>query len=140
MRAVFDDSLLTGNKMIDAQHKELIDKINSLLISCENKNDKQGAVNMLNYLADYVDFHFAEEEQLQKEMEYPGIREHKIKHRELRLVVEDLHAMLEEEEGPSERFVEQVQKNVVDWLYYHIKTFDRSVAEYKFLKDNTERI
>ena len=140
MRAVFDDSLITGNQMIDTQHRELIEKINSLLISCENKNDKQGAVNMLNYLADYVDFHFAEEEQLQKETGYPGIPEHKAKHEELRRVVDDLHTMLEEEEGPSERFVEQVQKNVVDWLYYHIKTFDRSVAEYKFMADNTERI
>ena len=28
MRAEFDESLVTGNEMIDSQHKELIDKIN----------------------------------------------------------------------------------------------------------------
>ncbi len=39
--------------------------------------------------------------------------------------------MLEEEEGPTEAFVAQVQKNVVDWLFDHIKVFDRAVAEYK---------
>ena len=35
MRAEFDDSLVTGNEMIDGQHKELIGKINNLLDSCE---------------------------------------------------------------------------------------------------------
>ena len=30
MRAEFDESLVTGNEMIDTQHKELIDKISSL--------------------------------------------------------------------------------------------------------------
>ena len=30
MRAEFDESLVTGNEMIDSQHKELIDKINEI--------------------------------------------------------------------------------------------------------------
>ena len=42
MRAEFDDSLVTGNEMIDGQHKELIDKINKLLDSCETSKDKAG--------------------------------------------------------------------------------------------------
>ena len=48
--------------------------------------------------------------------------------------------MLMEEEGPSDAFVNAVQEKVRDWLYYHIQTFDRSVAEYKFMRDNAERI
>ena len=35
MRAEFDETLVTGNEMIDSQHKELIGKINKLLDSCE---------------------------------------------------------------------------------------------------------
>lgn len=35
MYAEFDETLVTGNEMIDSQHKELIDKINDLLKSCE---------------------------------------------------------------------------------------------------------
>ena len=49
--------------------------------------------------------------------------------------LEALRHMLEEEEGPSEAFVEQVNKNVIEWLYRHIKGFDRSVAEYKFMNE-----
>ena len=72
----FDDNLITGNKTIDEQHKELIE------------------------LYDYLD----------------------------------------ENEGPDEKFMEQVKINVIDWLFGHIKTFDRSVAEYINIYDNPERL
>ena len=140
MRAEFDETLVTGNEMIDSQHKELIDKINKLLDSCENGNDKLAAVRTLDYLSDYTDFHFGAEEKLQEEIEYPGFEEHKKEHENLRKVVAELHEMLVEEEGPSPAFVEQVNKNVIEWLYRHIKGFDRSVAEYKFMRENDGRL
>ena len=97
MRAEFDETLITGNEMIDSQHKELIGKINGLLDSCEDGNDKLAAVKTLDYLAEYTDFHFTAEEKLQEEMEYPGIKEHKEEHAKLRKVVDELHQMLVEE-------------------------------------------
>ena len=138
MRAEFDETLVTGNEMIDGQHKELIDKINKLLDSCEVGNDKLTAIKTLDYLADYTDFHFGEEEKLQESISYPGIEQHKKEHEKLRRVVEELHEMLEEQEGPTEAFVAQVQENVINWLYNHIKGFDRSVAEYKNMRGNSE--
>ncbi|MCJ7836159.1 bacteriohemerythrin [Cuneatibacter sp. NSJ-177] len=140
MYAEFDDSLVTGNEMIDSQHKVLIEKINDLVASCEEKKDKLNAVRLLNYLADYTEFHFSAEEKLQEEIGYPGIEEHKKKHDELRQTVDDLHQMLEDEEGPSDAFVDQLNKKVIEWLYYHIKGFDRSVAEYRYMRDNAERL
>ncbi len=138
MRAEFDNSLVTGNEMIDSQHKELIGKINGLLESCELGKDKIAAIKTLEYLADYTEFHFGEEEKLQEEIEYPGIKEHKAEHVKLIRVVEELHEMLEEEEGPTDAFVAQVNENVIQWLYKHIKGFDRSVAEYKNMRGNSE--
>ena len=135
MKAVFDETLITGNEMIDSQHEELIGKINRLLESCETGNDKMTAVKTLDYLAEYTDFHFSAEEKLQEDISYPGIEQHKKEHEKLRRVVEELHEMLEEEEGPSAAFVEQVNRNVTEWLYHHIKSFDRSVAEYKNLRN-----
>lgn len=140
MRAEFDESLVTGNEMIDSQHQELIGKINKLLDSCETGNDKLVAIKTLDYLADYTEFHFSEEENLQAEIEYPGMEKHKEEHEKLRRVVKELYEMLEEEEGPSEAFVEQVNKNVIQWLYSHIKGFDRSVAEYKNMRNSNEML
>ena len=95
---------------------------------------------MLDYLLDYTEFHFSAEEKLQEEISYPGLKEHREKHEEFKSAVKELQEMLEEEEGPTETFVAQVQKNVVDWLFTHIKGFDRSVAEYKFLTSNADRL
>ena len=106
--------------------------------SCEVGNDKLTAIKTLDYLADYTDFHFGEEEKLQESISYPGIEQHKKEHEKLRRVVEELHEMLEEQEGPTEAFVAQVQENVINWLYNHIKGFDRSVAEYKNMRGNSE--
>ena len=43
MYAEFTDDLVTGNTLIDSQHKELIDKINDLLKSCEERSNQSGA-------------------------------------------------------------------------------------------------
>lgn len=134
MYAEFDISLMTGNKEIDEQHQEWINKINALLACCENGGGKVEAIKMLEYMAEYSDFHFNEEEKLQEEVAYPALDEHKKKHEEFRKAVEELHEMLEEEEGPSDAFVKAVSDNVVNWLYNHIKTFDCSVASYINLK------
>ena len=87
-------------------------------------------MSRLDYLADYTEFHFGEEEKLQEEVSYPAIVGHKEKHAEFKKAVEELHEMLIEEEGPSEAFVAAVRKNVVDWLFDHIKNMDQALAAY----------
>ena len=77
---------------------------------------------------------------LQEEVEYPAIDEHKAKHEEFRKAVGELYEMLQEEEGPTPRFVEAVRKNVVNWLVNHIKSFDVSVASYINMKLEPDRI
>ena len=140
MYAVFNDNLLTGNNLIDEQHREIIEKINKLVNTCENGSCQMESVKMLDFLADYTEKHFQEEEELQREVGYPGLVEHKKRHDEFRVAVKELHEMLEEEEGPSERFVKAVQENVIDWLYRHIKGFDCSVAAYINMAHLPERL
>ena len=140
MYAEFDESLVTGNEMIDGQHKELIGKINKLVDCCEQSGGKLEAIKMLDYLSDYTEFHFGAEEKLQEEVSYPGLEEHKKQHAAFVKAVAELHEMLEEEEGPTDAFVEAVNKNVIDWLYKHIKGFDCSVASYINMNELAERL
>ena len=130
MKVEFDASLVTGNEMIDGQHKELIGKIDKLVECCEQGGGKLEAIKMLDYLSDYTEFHFGEEEKLQEEVSYPGMEGHKAKHAEFKKAVAELHEMLVEEEGPSEAFVAAVKKNVVDWLFDHIKNMDQALAAF----------
>ena len=134
MHLEFEQSLVTGNDMIDAQHKELIGKIDDLLTFCEESKEKVKAIKMLGYLAEYTQFHFEAEEKLQAEVSYPEIEEHRKMHSEFKKSIEELHDMLEEEEGPTEEFVYAVRKNVVNWLFEHIKKMDQALADY--VRDN----
>lgn len=140
MYAEFTDNLITGNETLDTQHKELISQFNKLLRSCEKSNEKLVAVNTLDYLSDYTDKHFTTEEGLQKEIGYPGYEKHIIQHAIFRKTIEELQEMLQEEEGPSDAFVQKVKTNLIDWFCTHIEGFDRSVAEYKSIRQNNERL
>ena len=62
LNITFDDNLVTGNKTIDTQHKELIDRIQNFVIACQNGDSKVKAIKLLDYLNEYTDFHFKEEE------------------------------------------------------------------------------
>ena len=139
MKAEFTNNLVTGNKTIDEQHKELISKINDLLDAVETSQGQATAMRMLNFLNDYVVYHFEAEENLQKEVGYPGLADHQKQHESLKQTVADLTEMLTEEEGASPAFVEQLNKKVVEWLYKHIEGYDRSVAEYIYLAENPDR-
>ncbi len=139
MNITFDDNLITGNKTIDFQHQELIDRIRQFVAACESGDSKIKAIKMLDYLDEYTNFHFQEEEELQKKVSYPEISSHHAKHEEFKTSIQELYDYLNENEGPDDQFIEQVKRNVVDWLFQHIKTFDRSVAEYIHLHDNSER-
>ena len=136
MNITFDDNLITGNKTIDSQHQELIDRIRQFVAACESGDSKIKAIKMLDYLDEYTNFHFQEEEELQKKVSYPELAAHE----EFKKSIQELYDYLNENEGPDDLFIEQVKRNVVDWLFQHIKTFDRSVAEYIHLHDNSERL
>ncbi len=130
MAIVFDDSLKTGNDLIDAQHKELIDRVNKLEEACAAGSQKRTAIQTLDFLMDYVHVHFADEEELQSEYKYPQESAHKAQHRAFEEAVGQLNEMLEEEEGPTDAFVEAVKKNVAQWLVDHICVWDKQLAQY----------
>lgn len=140
MRAEFSENLITRNELIDSQHRELIDRINKLLDSCEDSDAKLAAIKTLDYLSDYTVFHFGAEEELRKEIEYPGYEAHKEQHENFKKTISELDEMLQEEEGPSPAFVKKVEENVIKWFYTHIEGFDRSVAEYKFMREHDGRL
>lgn len=130
MSIVFDESLYTGNELIDNEHKELIARVNKLVESCEKGTEKMTAVKTLDFLMDYTDFHFTDEEKLQQEVGYDKLDQHKAQREAFKKSVDELRQMLEEEEGPTDAFVDAVNKNISQWLVDHIQGWDKAVAEY----------
>ena len=108
----------------------MIDRVNKLVESCENGKEKVTAVKTLDFLMDYTEFHFSDEEKLQQEVGYDKLEQHKCQHEHFKKSVDAPRQMLEEEEGPTDAFVQAVNKNISQWLVNHIQGWDKAVAEY----------
>lgn len=130
MAITFDTALLTGNGMIDTQHRELIDRVNRLSAAAEGGRGEVTAVQTLGFLKDYTELHFLDEEKLQGENAYPLLEAHRGQHNEFRRAIDELKEMLDEEEGPGPAFVAAVKLNLEEWLVKHIMIWDKQLAEY----------
>lgn len=130
MKIVFDESLYTGNELIDSEHRELIDRVNKLVESCEKGTEKVTAIKTLDFLMDYTEYHFTDEEKLQASVGYDKLDAHHEKHEEFKQSVNELREMLEEEEGPTDAFVNAVNRNITRWLVNHIQTWDKAIADF----------
>lgn len=125
----WDNSLETGNSIIDEQHKSLIKAINDLLDACSHGKGRVEVQNTLNFLSDYVVKHFNDEEKLQLKSKYPEYIAHKKLHEDFKKDVTNIIAEYEKD-GGTILLVSKVNNSIGSWLINHIKTMDRKVADH----------
>jgi len=135
MQYEWDSLLETGNPKIDAQHKQLIATLNSLLTACYNKNSRAELERTIDFLLVYTVKHFADEEALQKEYDYPDYPRHKQLHEEFKVVAIGLAEQLQQD-GYSEALTAEVHSHIGEWLVNHIKGDDLLMALYIKSKEN----
>ena len=82
MLVEWNADLVTGNEDIDNQHRELFDKTNQLYDAVDN-GEKDAIFKILEFLGEYVQVHFTDEEKFMLESGYDGYEEHKKVHDEL---------------------------------------------------------
>jgi len=128
MAIEWNEKLATGNSVIDNQHKELFARFDSLLTACNERKGKDEVYNLLQFLGDYVKSHFALEERLQQESNYPHYGEHKA-HEGFIRDLQGLESQLKHE-GASLSLVIQTNQTMVNWLIQHINIIDREMAGY----------
>ena len=129
MPVEFDPVLLTGVDEIDAQHRELFDRIRALLEASRNRRSREEVIRLLEFLGGYVIEHFASEERRMEEAGYPKIEGHRAEHRQFVKELEILRLELKSE-GPSALFVIRVGNRVTEWLREHIYRTDRMLGEW----------
>lgn len=78
----WSDELATGNRIIDAEHKQLFVAIDALNKACTDGFGDDGVDRALNFLINYTRTHFAHEERMQYNSRYPNREEHTRWHRE----------------------------------------------------------
>lgn len=135
MTISWKENLASGSAEIDSQHKELFQRINSLLAAFERgAPNPEEVARIVQYLSDYVVFHFGNEETYMTKYSYSSISAHKAQHEQFVknfLKLKDRLMM----EGISAPLAEDTKELCVDWLINHIKYSDRALGLYLKLKN-----
>jgi hemerythrin len=129
--AIFVPALYTHNETIDAQHKELIKRVNDLYDAIELGGDAAGekAKESLEFLTQYTVFHFQAEENLMKQTGFPLYTQHKKIHDDFVITVRGLVDKLNEL-GPTPEFADLVEKEFTAWIINHIQGTDIKTIEW----------
>ncbi len=111
-----------GVEKIDAQHRKLIAILNDLDSAIVTGQEDSKLDGILVRLADYVNYHFSEEESFMESIGYPEIGEHKREHASFAKKIEGYRKDDEEQIG----YLAQKTLNMVkDWLIGHIMNSDK---------------
>jgi len=110
-----------GVKPLDSQHTVLFGLLNDLHAAMM-KGQAQGMTGpLLRKLVEYTHTHFSSEEQMMAAAKYPGLADHRIKHRELIQQVEEFADRFESGEATLNI---QLMNFLRDWLSNHIQKVD----------------
>ena len=125
----WQEGLAIGVPEVDQQHQEIISRVNQLLVAMAEGKGRQEVSGVIDFLGKYVVSHFAAEERVMAQANYPDYPAHRQKHAAF---VADFGELKREYEahGISSVLVIQVQRRVIDWLINHIGKEDKQIAAF----------
>ena len=128
MKYELTQDLITGNALIDSEHKQLFDAINALLDACSQGKGRDRLMDTVKFLNGYVNKHFGDEEKLQMSSKYPNYPAHKTFHdgykRQMMEATQDLL-----NQGATMKALGQLNQ-LAGVLVSHIRVEDRKLAKY----------
>ena len=123
--------------LIDSQHKELFQRVETFLQTLRSPSsweEKVKRVNeTLNFMNGYVVEHFRDEEAYQKKIGYPGYEVHKQIHADMVRYVLQVTAQYERD-GCDEQLMQQFAGKLLAWLINHVAAEDQRIATYAIEK------
>jgi len=124
----WSDDYNVGCPGIDAQHKELVEKVNELeRLLASGEADDESFSDAILFVVEYARTHFHDEEELMQQMQYPGFAAHRKLHDQM---VNHLVAFLKDmQSGNGGTFSELVSYMYV-WIQAHVLVEDRKFGDY----------
>ena len=129
LKIEWDDSLSTGVRSIDVQHKYLIDIINELAEAIEEGHAAAKVKKILNLLRYYAEWHFGREEECMARHVCPFADKNQEAHA---YFMRSLDGFQQEyrESGGSEEIARRMYTELTDWLVSHIKKVDATMGDH----------
>ena len=128
MKYELTKDLETGNAIIDSEHRQLFNAINQLMDACSSGQGRAKIESTLRFLLDYVDKHFAHEEQLQQQAKYPEYNTHKLLHDNYKRKLREIGAAIPMS-GPTVGDLANLNGHV-GVLISHIRVADKKLGAF----------
>lgn len=125
----WSDSLSTGFRDIDLQHKKLISIIDDVFQTVRDPGPEYSLAmaKALKALTDYTEYHFSEEENFMRVNSYPGLEGHRAQHNDFVQKVM-LEIRLLANASPDDGYM--FYRFLGTWLLEHIAKSDKAWAEW----------
>ena len=121
--------LATGENFIDGQHIEIYAQTNSLVEGAKKGMSSKKIKEHLDFLNEYVIWHFGNEEKAMKEINYPEFDSHKKLHTIFLNNLDDLVKRFRIN-GDNSKILDDLIDIMYGWLNNHIKHIDTKLAKY----------
>lgn len=129
MTLEWTDDLKTGDEGIDADHREILERIRAFQAAYHAGQGEETLVPLMQYLEGYIERHFAEEEHLMLTRRYPALALHKQVHEEFKETFDGLLQRVRAE-GPGVETVTNLYFLLDQWFRVHLAIFDTSMAQF----------
>ena len=123
---VWKDQYSVGVDVLDDDHKKLLNLINKMQTSIQYRTDKKFEKEALDELVAYTKYHFDREEKMMEEANYPDLKAHRQKHRDM---IAKLDRFLVDYEARGYKTLEDISLFLRDWLIAHINGTDQKYSE-----------
>jgi hemerythrin len=124
----WDDAYSVGFELIDNQHKQLVQMVNTLFANC-NMGDEAAEIAYLrtiNKAIEYAKTHFADEEKYMRLAGYPKLDKHIKEHEAFVAEIAKSIKLFETGKTAPIKMVKFLQK----WLLKHIAVSDKKAVPY----------
>ena len=125
----WSESYSMGIKLIDDQHKGLLDFVNELFVHASGNEEEERAwfKEAIQQAVQYIKEHFTTEEKYMRATRFHGYAEHKKTHDEFTLAV--IRSVKDFQAG-KRLVLEKFAYFLKDWVLTHVAIMDRQYSDY----------
>ena len=125
----WQESLATGNELIDKQHKSIFDQTENILSLEAGQVDKD-LEEIFKFLINYVSTHFGHEESLMIQKSYPDFKKHREEHTYFTNELYNIVKRAVDAGSLDQEYTDSLKLLVIEWLADHIHVSDRNFVNY----------
>lgn len=127
LKVVWNESLLTGVRIVDVQHKYLVDIINELAEAIETGKGASAIRDVLNLLKYYAEWHFGREEACMERYHCPVAPVNQQAHHYFLTTLEGFQVEFRQG-GDVADLARRMYGELTHWLVSHIQKVDGKLA------------